>query len=431
MDHQDPNRRNPEGDIVTTESAHKSVPAEVASAVTQGSRRLRIALVGGAIALLAGSLAFVARDGDSGGRPAATSTSSTTPALPEEIEVISVEGEPTTVAAGEEAIWVLTQEDTISRIDPVDNQVTATTDIGDADDRAVRLAAGEGALWITVRDESGEDDDAVLRIDPSTNEVVDRISVGLDPNGVSAAEGAVWVANSGDDTVSRIDPDTNQVTDTVGVGAEPVAVAVGEGAVWVANRNGRTVSRIDPAINEVTDTITVGNSPSGGGVVGPWDLAIGEGAVWVTASDFDDYTDGDGVLFRIDPEAAEVVGATSTCPAGSVCGDPSNWGGVGWPGTFPSGIAAGDGEPPRVWWRLQPLRRMERCQRTGSTPMSCASARCGWFSTMGTSTGRSGKRSARWPRSWARSLRRSGCGSARSSATPAAVLALPLMSWPS
>lgn len=31
-------------------------------------------------------------------------------------------------------------------------------------------------------------------------------------------------------------------------------------------------------------------------------------------------------------------------------------------------------EPPRVWWRLQPLRRMESCQGKGSTRTSCASA---------------------------------------------------------
>ena len=32
-------------------------------------------------------------------------------------------------------------------------------------------------------------------------------------------------------------------------------------------------------------------------------------------------------------------------------------------------------EAPRVWWRLQPLRRMESCRSRGSTRMSCASAR--------------------------------------------------------
>jgi hypothetical protein len=32
-------------------------------------------------------------------------------------------------------------------------------------------------------------------------------------------------------------------------------------------------------------------------------------------------------------------------------------------------------EAPRVWWRLQPLRRMESCQGMGSTRRSCAIVR--------------------------------------------------------
>ncbi len=38
----------------------------------------------------------------------------------------------------------------------------------------------------------------------------------------------------------------------------------------------------------------------------------------------------------------------------------------------------------------------------GSTPMSCASVRCGWSWITRTSTGRSGKRSVRSRRSWDR-----------------------------
>ena len=79
-------------------------------------------------------------------------------------------------------------------------------------------------------------------------------------------------------------------------------------------------------------------------------------------------------------------------------------------------------EPPRVSWRLQPLRRMESCRpvdrpgrgRSGSEP-------CGWCWSIRPSTARSGRRSARSPRSSARHRRRcaSGCAALRSTPAPA------------
>tara|TARA_R100000306_G_scaffold38962_1_gene38624 strand:- start:1220 stop:2356 length:1137 start_codon:yes stop_codon:yes gene_type:complete len=76
-------------------------------------------------------------------------------------------------------------------------------------------------------------------------------------------------------------------------------------------------------------------------------------------------------------------------------------------------------EAPRVWWRLQPLRRMESCPTMGSTRTSCASGRSEWSSITAMSTGRSGKRSARWRRSSDRRPRPCVCGSARPRRTPA------------
>jgi YVTN family beta-propeller protein len=85
---------------------------------------------------------------------------------------------------------------------------------------------------------------AQRRLVPPANRVTATITVGKIPKGVAAAQGAVWVANSGDGRVSRIDPVTNRVTATITVGRSPVGVVAAQGAVWVANSGDGRVSRI-------------------------------------------------------------------------------------------------------------------------------------------------------------------------------------------
>jgi YVTN family beta-propeller protein len=151
------------------------------------------------------------------------------------------------------------------------------------------IALGEGALWVI-----GSAD--IVRIDPSTGEIVARIPIAQNPTGaapnptaLAVGEGAVWVASRAltftstyiksqvpirRGTVSRIDPRTNAVVATIPVGADPFGIAVGEGSVWVANRRGFSISRIDPRTNKVVAAIPVGNRPQG--------VAAGAGAVWVS-----------------------------------------------------------------------------------------------------------------------------------------------------
>lgn len=63
------------------------------------------------------------------------------------------------------------------------------------------------------------------------------ISVGDEPVGLAAGEGAIWVANSSDGTLSRIDPETNSVVETIEVGHRPLGITVGNGLVWVTVRS--------------------------------------------------------------------------------------------------------------------------------------------------------------------------------------------------
>ena len=158
-----------------------------------------------------------------------------------------------------------------------------------------RVAAGEGAIWVTSSSGGG----SVVRLDPQSHDVTDTIEVGNGPVGIAVGAGAVWVANSLDGTVSRIDPATGRVVDTIPVGNTPTAVAFGAGAVWVTNVDDRSVSKIDPVAGAAPQTIDVDAAGRG--------IAVGDGAVWVT--------DPVGnALVRIDVRSAEV---TDRIPVGS------------------------------------------------------------------------------------------------------------------
>jgi YVTN family beta-propeller protein len=208
------------------------------------------------------------------------------------------------VAAGEGAVWVASEDGTVSRVDAATRRVVQRITVG-RDPAGV--AAGGGAVWVAT---SG--DRSVSWINPSTNTVVKTVPVGNGPTGIALGDGAVWVANSLDNSVSRIDADTGKVVARIGVGGTPSGVAVGLGAVWVSNASDNTVSRISPSSNTVVHPIPVGN--------GPRAIAVGADAVWVANS-------LDGTISRIDPATDTVVAAVGV-------------------GDGPSAVAVG---PDAVW----------------------------------------------------------------------------------
>ena len=92
---------------------------------------------------------------------------------------------PIAIAADEGAVWVgLDRGQTLWRIDPHDQVAAAAVAVGSA---ISDLAVGEGAVWALSRDGT------VSRIDPSTNSVTSRVQLGRG-RAIAAGHGAVWVA---------------------------------------------------------------------------------------------------------------------------------------------------------------------------------------------------------------------------------------------
>lgn len=175
-------------------------------------------------------------------------------------------------------LWVLIGDGSVlAAIDPASGEIAEEIELGA---RCTTDVGVDGtSVWVACKV-----DDTVLRVDPATSTVEDRVDV-TEPNSLAFTDGAVWVGASG--AVVRVDAATAEIIATIdgGTGRFGGIGASDEGAVWV-RRAGAPLTRIDPATNEVTDALEL-DVPSGG------DVLVAHGAVWSTA--FDDAT-----LFRID-----------------------------------------------------------------------------------------------------------------------------------
>jgi streptogramin lyase len=195
---------------------------------------------------------------------------------------------------------------------PTTARVADTIDVG----RATSVAYGAGAVWVSI-DPTNSSNRAILRIDPQTDRVLATIPTPVVPGweigggGLTVGDGSVWVAgldassNGTHGAIVRIDPSTNQVASTITLGGGKVAdVAVDGGAIWalISGNPGRPeVVRIDPSSHAVVATI-----PLSGGY-GRSTFATG-GSVLVTIAQPPGGPFDEGTLVRIDAFTNEVSG---------------------------------------------------------------------------------------------------------------------------
>jgi streptogramin lyase len=192
------------------------------------------------------------------------------------------------------------------------------------------IAYGAGAIWVT-----GIHGQGVERIDPRSNLVVAYIRLDHAGFGVVATDQAVWVVTGGTGIASalvRIDPSTNQIVSTLPVG-EGDALAMDNNTLWVGSRQQGTVMRVDPGSNKVVATIQVFDAsklPGGPDVSVVSSVAAGNGQVWAA--------DPVGrAVARIDPETNTVA---ERVPVGIMAGALSLLGNTLWVGSAADGKVA-------------------------------------------------------------------------------------------
>jgi ABC-type transport system substrate-binding protein len=131
------------------------------------------------------------------------------------------------------------------------------------------MAEGYGALWFAIPG-GGQ----VLRVDPASGAVSDRIPVSEGPGVVAVGAGTVWAAKVPGDVIARIDPESGTITKRVRLTSGTIAaLAFGSGALWVADSAGNGLLEIDPASGSVRRRLPL--------QVEPTSLVVADRDLWV------------------------------------------------------------------------------------------------------------------------------------------------------
>jgi DNA-binding SARP family transcriptional activator/ABC-type transport system substrate-binding protein len=229
---------------------------------------------------------------------------------------------------GDDALWSMTADGTLERIDLESHEVTRRLGVGV---HPGGLAVGEGSVWVTDADSPtllrvnarygsvnkialparggaagvsvgagsvwvAQGDSRVLRIEPRTGRVEHSFDV-EEASDALFADGKAWLVAPGLGTVRRVDPATNEIVALVRLSPNSCCAAVGGGFVWI--QTGRTVWKFADIGNPSAPLASVELAGAGGG------LAYGDGALWAT-------TGSAGTVTRIDPR----TNATKTFAVG-------------------------------------------------------------------------------------------------------------------
>jgi YVTN family beta-propeller protein len=259
------------------------VAAPLTASAPRRSRAMIVGIVGIVVALALGATIFVLRRGGET-TIAAGGVGLLSPSG--DLEGATEVGElPRGMARGAGSLWVADQaKGSLVRVDPSTFLVQERIPVGIG---ATGVAIVDGFVWVTNIEER-----TVSVVDPDAGRVVQTIGVGNGPSGIAAGLDRVWVTNSVDATVSEIDAADGKVVGRYPVGERPVAAAVASGAVWVVNTSEGTVSRVVPGEGE-TARIPVGRGPAA--------ITFAFGSLWVANA-------GDGTVTTIDPATGSVTG---------------------------------------------------------------------------------------------------------------------------
>lgn len=208
--------------------------------------------------------------------------------------------DPSYLAAGGGALWVVARTTgTVSRIDLRSGKVTATATVPGI---ASEIALVAGSVWVPSFDpykcSNNRCFSQLTRLDIRSARVIGTYDVDS-ATGLAAGFGSLWIVDHRSAAVSRFDPRSGKVVRVIpvriaheGTREGPEQIVAGLGGVWVSHPGQDTLTRIDPGTSRVAARVHLPRNAA------PFSLAVGAGSVWAV---------GPKQLFRIDPKSDRMV----------------------------------------------------------------------------------------------------------------------------
>lgn len=179
------------------------------------------------------------------------------------------------LAFGFNSVWVpiCGSKPALIRIDAMKNTISAVLPIAPAGEEG-GIAASDDSVWM-VTDKNG----TLVRVDPSTNGVRDRIHLPPGSFNPVFSDGTVWITGIESNVVTAVDASSGKVLASVPVGSKPRFLTAGAGSIWTLNQGDGSVSRVDEKSRKLVATIQAGIPGTGG------DIGYGADSVWLTVFD--------------------------------------------------------------------------------------------------------------------------------------------------
>lgn len=171
------------------------------------------------------------------------------------------------IAVTSDAVWAVTPDYGLARIDAVTGAVTAIS-------RAVRasaVAAGRAGVWVLGVDGT------VALLDSETAKPIARASVPASSvSSIAVGDDAAWITSASDGSLWRVGGGRTPTVGTIDVAPGASDVAAGAGSIWVANPLAGTLTEVDAETSTVTRTIELDGVPNS--------VAVDGDTVWVAVA---------------------------------------------------------------------------------------------------------------------------------------------------
>jgi streptogramin lyase len=166
-------------------------------------------------------------------------------------------GTATALAVADGALWVTHFEDgVLSRVDPARGVETATSDVGP---NGTSMTALEATLWI-ARESVGAGQSVLTVVDPSSGRVEQGISLPDVCCQTASAGGSVWAVDPRG-TLLRLDPSTGEIVGKTSVVLDAlnghIDLAGDDRGLWIASDT-TPLTRVDPNTGKVAERVDVG-----------------------------------------------------------------------------------------------------------------------------------------------------------------------------